>query len=124
MNVQEYSEKAMRTADPINSPSKTAMMVLTGEQVQLTLATLGLCGESGEIAEAVKKHIFHDHPLDEEKLAKEAGDVLWYLNYLSVRCLGKGLDQIMDLNIEKLSKRYPEGFFSSERSLNRAKGDV
>ncbi len=81
---------------------------------------LGLCGETGEIADIVKKVEFHGHPMDEatvEKLKLECGDVFWYLALLS-KHLGFNLSEIATSNIEKLQKRYPEGF-KVENSINR-----
>jgi len=78
---------------------------------------LGLTGEAGEAADIIKKHVAHEHPLDSEKLKKEIGDTLWYVAVLA-RQLGISLEDVMIQNIEKLKKRYPEGF-SAHRSLNR-----
>jgi len=120
----DYADLALRTAPENTTPgSRTRDIPIDGEQKQLLLAALGLCGESGEIAEAVKKHVFHGHPIDKVKMLREAGDVLWYLTYLAMRCLGKTLLDVMRENIRKLSARYPEGFFTSERSQHRASGD-
>ncbi len=120
----DYADLALRTA-PVNaSPGqRTRNIEITSEQKQLLLGVVGLTGESGEIAELVKKHIFHGHPIDKEKFVKELGDVLWYLNYLTVRCADLTLLDVMRANIQKLAARYPEGFFSPERSQHRAAGD-
>jgi len=88
----------------------------THEQ-QLANAALGLTGEAGEVAEVIKKHLFHATPLDEEALAKELGDCLWYIGAFAT-VLGLSLDDIAQRNIDKLRKRYPEGF-DTERSRNR-----
>ena len=79
--------------------------------------TLGLTGEAGEVADHVKKFIAQGHELSREHMAEELGDTLYYLavTALSVGCK---LDDIMAANIEKLRKRYPEGF-SVDRSVNR-----
>jgi NTP pyrophosphatase (non-canonical NTP hydrolase) len=89
----------------------------------LTSAALGLSGESGEIADHVKKIVYHGHPLDDEtrdKIAKEIGDILWYCA-LGSRGIGVSLSEIARMNVDKLRKRYPEGF-STELSLNRRHG--
>jgi NTP pyrophosphatase (non-canonical NTP hydrolase) len=78
---------------------------------------LGLCGESGECADYLKKHIFQGHDLDKLKLAEELGDVAWYIA-LTAHALGFNLSDILEMNIEKLKKRYPDGF-DAERSINR-----
>ena len=127
MDMQTYQELALRTA-PGGPPrnSRTVALALTGDQKQWLLGALGLCGEAGELAEVIKKHVFHEHPMDAEtrsKLRKECGDCLWYLNYIAA-LLDRDLGEIADLNIEKLMARYPEGTFSAERSMCRAVGDV
>ena len=109
----DYSDLALRTApDNPDGQQRTRDLPIGGEQKQLLLGALGLCGEAGEVAELVKKHVFHGHPIDTVRLLKEIGDVLWYLNYLAARCLGCTLLAVMRANIQKLSARYPEGFFS------------
>ena len=113
-DFDEYQELALRTASPTSTESKLAM---------LNSAALGLSGESGEIADHVKKIIYHGHPLDDptrDKIAKELGDILWYCA-MGSRGIGLGLGEIARMNVEKLKKRYPEGF-STENSLNRPHG--
>ena len=109
MTGNEYQKAALRTAGDI------------AKENLLTNGVLGLCGESGEAADMVKKHLFQGHPLDTEKLAKELGDVAWYLA-VTAYSIGYGLDEILQMNVEKLWKRYPEGF-AEERSLHREAGD-
>ncbi len=104
----------------VNEYQKLAMTTLNNELDKkqiLTNAVMGLCGESGEACDIVKKHLFHGHELDREALIKELGDVAWYLAEAS-EALDVSLDEVFERNIEKLKKRYPEGF-SSERSINR-----
>ena len=111
MTANEYQELAMRTANR-----------LLTEREQLADAALGLAGESGEIADMVKKHLFQGHSLDRDHLLKEAGDCLWYLALLAtvLRC---DLASVLTMNIDKLRARYPDGF-DAERSINRKEGDV
>ncbi|WP_445506810.1 nucleoside triphosphate pyrophosphohydrolase family protein [Niallia sp. 03190] len=78
---------------------------------------MGLCGESGEVTDLIKKQVFHDHQPDVEGVKKEMGDVLHYLAGLATM-YGLTLDEVATANIDKLMKRYPNGF-SSERSVNR-----
>jgi len=78
---------------------------------------LGVTGEAGEVADLIKKHVGHGHPLDKEKLAKELGDVLWYVGVLA-HVAGFTLEQIAEINRTKLLERYPNGFEES-RSINR-----
>ena len=109
-----YQELALRTASPESLATTSTM---------LNSAALGLSGESGEIADHVKKMMFHGHPLDDatrDKIAKEIGDILWYCA-MAAQGIGVGLGEIARMNVEKLKKRYPEGF-SADRSLNRPHG--
>jgi NTP pyrophosphatase (non-canonical NTP hydrolase) len=78
---------------------------------------LGLTGEAGEVAEHVKKHLFHATPLDREAVVKELGDVLWYVAALA-GALDIPLGEVGARNIEKLRRRYPEGF-DEARSRDR-----
>lgn len=104
----------------INEYQKLAMVTLNknlDKKEILTNSVMGLCGESGEACDIVKKHLFHGHELDREYLIKELGDVAWYLAE-AASALDINLDEVFERNIEKLKKRYPEGF-SEERSINR-----
>ena len=78
---------------------------------------MGLCGESGEAIDIVKKHLAQGHALDREALIKELGDIAWYLAETAT-ALDVSLDEIFVRNIEKLKKRYPQGF-TTENSVNR-----
>lgn len=86
-------------------------------------AAMGMCGEAGEASELVKKYAYHGHTIDTEHLARELGDVLWYVSYLA-HLFGYPLGRIMVMNQEKLAKRYPDGKFDAERSRNREDGDI
>ena len=106
MNENEYQKKAMRTLNP----------KLTKNEV-LVNGVMGLGGESGEVIDIVKKHLFQGHPLDKEKIIKELGDVMWYVAEVC-EALDISLDEVMEGNIEKLQKRFKNGF-SVEESINR-----
>ena len=86
-------------------------------------AAMGMCGEAGEASELVKKYAYHGHTIDSEHLARELGDVLWYVSYMA-HLFGYPLGKIMAMNQEKLAKRYPDGKFDAERSRNREEGDI
>lgn len=79
--------------------------------------TVGICGEGGELADTIKKHVYHGHDFDREGAAKELGDILWYVANLA-EVLEYDLSVIAEMNIEKLRKRYPEGF-STAASIAR-----
>jgi NTP pyrophosphatase (non-canonical NTP hydrolase) len=106
MNSAEYQREVERTCSP-DEPFASS----------LTLAALGLAGESGEVTDLIKKHLFHGHTLDCEKLISEMGDVLWYLTFLANK-IYTPLDTIMGINAAKLRKRYPNGW-EPVRSINR-----
>ena len=86
-------------------------------------AAMGMCGEAGEVSELIKKYAYHEHTIDTEHLARELGDVLWYVTYMA-HLFGYSLGDIMVMNQEKLAKRYPDGKFDAERSKNRKEGDI
>ena len=86
-------------------------------------AAIGICGEAGEVSELVKKYAYHGHAIDKDHLARELGDVLWYVSYMA-HLFGYSLGEIMVMNQEKLAKRYPDGKFDEERSRNRKEGDI
>jgi NTP pyrophosphatase (non-canonical NTP hydrolase) len=106
MDFETYQRDVFRTVRP-DMP----------ERERLLLAALGLCGESGEVAENVKKLIFHGHPVEGSVLRDELGDVLWYFVFLC-DTVGVSVEEVMEANVAKRRKRYPDGF-SSERSIQR-----
>ena len=112
MTINEYQAAALRTA-------QTDKLLASD---LLLNAALGLCGESGEVADLIKKHRFQGHNLDLNHVAKELGDISWYLA-VGAYAIGLALESIFRMNKEKLEARYPDGF-SAERSLHRAKNDV
>lgn len=85
-------------------------------------ACLGLSGEVGEFNDMIKKWIFHEKPLDIDHAKKEAGDICWYLAMLC-ESFGWNLEEIMQMNVDKLKARYPEGF-DIDRANHREEGDV
>ncbi|MGR5881241.1 nucleoside triphosphate pyrophosphohydrolase family protein [Bacillus cereus] len=118
--LDQYQEAALRTW---NTNQDFGGRVLN--------ATLGLSGESGEVADIVKKAIFHGHgfdpahcPGEEEgnthKIALELGDILYYISIMSHE-MGYTLEDIAQMNIAKLAKRYPDGF---SREASKARVDV
>lgn len=106
MTVNEYQALAMASLNPELSQKDV-----------LINSVMGLCGESGEAIDIVKKHLFQGHELEKEKLAKELGDIAWYLAE-AAHALEIPLDDIFQANIEKLRKRYPQGF-DAQRSIHR-----
>ena len=106
MKINEYQTKALRTLNP----------ELNHKDILIN-GVMGLCGESGEAIDIVKKHLAQGHALDKEKLAKELGDIAWYLAETAY-AIGYDLEEIFQMNINKLEKRYPEGF-DSNKSIHR-----
>ena len=106
MTINEYQTLAMRTVNP--DLDKKDMLINS---------VMGLCGESGEAIDIVKKWYAHGHELDKEHFAKELGDICWYLAEAAT-AIGVDLESIMAANIEKLRKRYPEGFSTAD-SISR-----
>ena len=108
MTINEYQKLAMTTLNP----------ELDKKDILIN-GVMGLCGESGEVIDIVKKHLAQGHELDKEKIVKELGDVAWYIAEIAT-VLDVELEDILVQNIEKLKARYPEGF-STEKSINRVK---
>lgn len=111
MTLDEYQAETLRTAARSGEGE-------ISNAFDLTVRSLGLCGEAGEFADLVKKFVGHGHEFDRVKAVKELGDVLWYVATLA-DVLGVTLDVVAQQNIAKLRARYPNGF-SSEASKNRA----
>ena len=105
LTLNDYQRMARRTAGNKRKSDK------------MEEALLGLAGEVGELCDHYKKYMHQGHDIDYNHMAEEAGDVLWYLAEIA-DALGLTLEDIARRNIDKLRKRYPEGF-DPERSRNR-----
>ena len=110
MQVNEHQMLAMKTLNP----------ELSRKDVLIN-SVMGLCGESGEAIDIVKKWLAQGHELDKAHLAKELGDIAWYLAEAAT-ALDMDLEDIFQANIEKLKKRYPDGF-AAGRSVDRTEDD-
>jgi NTP pyrophosphatase (non-canonical NTP hydrolase) len=93
---------------------------------RMLTAAVGMSAEAGEFTEIVKKIVFQGKPVNQENLfhlKRELGDIMWYV---SQACIGLdiSLEEVIQMNFEKLNARYPEGAFSIERSENRKEGDL
>ena len=111
MTINEYQQNALRTEAGGNNAYPR---ILNG--------LMGLNGESGEAIDILKKHLFQGHELDKEHIAKELGDIAWYLA-VSADAIGYDLETILQMNVDKLKKRYPDGF-KTELSINRNENDI
>lgn len=107
MEARKYQELAARTR------LDTERLNIPASELAILAATLGLVGEAGEVAEFIKKWIFHRHDIDRDMVKKELGDCAWYLADLCT-AFGFDLGEIMAENIEKLKVRYPDGFSSAD----------
>lgn len=113
MKAEDYQKLAARTinGNPVIDP-KYGMLLNSA---------MGLSGETGELVDYLKKVVFHGHELDVETVKKEIGDIQWYVAAICTS-LDISLKDVMESNIEKLRKRYPDGF-NSEDSKNRVDVD-
>ena len=114
MTINEYQSLALRTESRIATDPVPYIRVLEG--------LMGLNGEAGEAIDIMKKVLFQDHEFDREHLAKELGDIAWYLA-ISADAIGYDLETILQMNVDKLKARYPDGF-NSEQSQNRSANDI
>ena len=103
MTLNDYQELSARTAAPHDN--------------ELANYGLGIAGEAGEVADLIKKAVFHGHEVGKEDVKKELGDVLWYASQIA-RLAGLTREEVAKVNIDKLMERYPDGF-STEASINR-----
>jgi NTP pyrophosphatase (non-canonical NTP hydrolase) len=106
VTLDEYQRAAARTMNPRLSDSE-----------RLVDAAAGLSEEAGEVLGLVRKHLYMRHQIDRERIKKELGDALWCLAAVAT-CLGLTLDEVAAKNLEKLERRYPEGY-SDEASRAR-----
>lgn len=111
MTINEYQQAALRTA-----PEDL------GFTNGLLNGLMGLNGEAGEAIDLLKKHLFQGHKLDTYHMAKELGDVAWYLA-VTAYTLGYPLEEIFQMNVDKLRERYPDGF-DTIASQYRREGDI
>lgn len=106
MTINEYQQLAMTT---LNKEIPQDQLIIN--------ACLGLSGEVGEVNDLIKKNMFQGHPLNKDDLINELGDIAWYLAEAAT-ALNIDLEFILMSNIDKLKKRFPDGF-SAEKSINR-----
>ena len=114
LTANDYQRAAMRTASGMDSDEYDGHGLLMN-------AVMGLNGEAGEVIDHVKKVCFQGHELDRLHLIEELGDVAWYLA-VCCEAIDTTLEEVLQNNIDKLRKRYPDGFDKS-RSINREEGE-
>ena len=115
MNLNDYQKLAARTINKKLSHYAMARHALARH------ALFGMCGEVGELHSLYQK-VYQGHMLDLGHAKKELGDLLWFVAEF---CTANGwnLEDVAQLNIDKLKARFPEGF-EIDKSLNRAEGDI
>lgn len=136
MNIKEYQSLAMRTNDHKSTNRLKANLEIMDyfkiekspiPESQIDIGgvlngCLGLAGEAGEFNDLIKKWIFHEKRIDTDHAKKELGDVLWYVA-LICESFNWNMSDIMQLNVDKLKARYPEGF-DVDKSNHRAADDI
>jgi NTP pyrophosphatase (non-canonical NTP hydrolase) len=133
IDSDKYIDFVRQTTSPASSDFAQLLARMTdleasgGADVpRLLTAALGMSAESGEFTEVVKKIILQGKPYNEENvfhMKRELGDICWYLAQACM-ALDTNFREIMEMNYEKLSARYPEGTFDVYRSENRVEGDL
>ena len=131
MAFEKYKEFVSKVTSPASSDkdafvSRIQELEDGGLEIhRLLTGAVGISAEAGEFMEIVKKIIFQGKPANEdniEHLKIELGDILWYVAQACL-ALNISLEELTDMNIKKLSKRYPEGMFDAYYSENRAADD-
>ena len=133
IDTNKYIEFVRQTTSPASSDFAALLSRLTELEVtddadvpRLMTAALGMSAECGELVEIIKKILLQGKSYNEDNvihMKKEAGDVLWYMSQLCI-ALNTTYEELMEINYQKLSARYPEGTFSVYKSENRAEGDI
>lgn len=113
-NGLTYRESVMRNCPDFDKESL---------KEKLSLGGLGVAGESGEVADLIKKFLHHGKPLDRPKLIKEMGDVYWYLEYLAAT-IEVTEEEIKQINVTKLLERYPNGFSHEAANAPRKEDEI
>jgi len=109
MNLELYKEKCLRTWDLSKS-----------KQDRICNAVMGLAGEAGEVAELIKKKLFHNSKVSSSKLVKELGDLQFYIAMTAYE-FDINMNVILHQNIEKLKLRYPNGYNDEDSKLRKDK---
>ena len=133
IDTKKYVEFVRQTTSPASSDLAKLLTRLTELDVEadadvprLMTAAFGISAEAGEFTEVVKKVFLQGKPWNDENafhLKRELGDIMWYLAQACM-ALDTSFEEILEMNYEKLSARYPEGSFDVYRSENRKEGDL
>ena len=98
-----------RTVKRCNSPKYERLCNLTKDEVDLWHGLTGLCSETGEIADAIKKGLIYGQTIDKQNIVEELGDIFFYAEMI-MKTLDIPIELVIECNDAKLKKRYPEGF--------------
>ena len=133
IDTNKYIEFVRQTTSPASSDFAQLLSRMTeleashdADVPRLLTAALGMSAECGELVEIIKKILLQGKSYNEDNIIhmkKEAGDVLWYMSQLCI-ALDTTFEELMEINYQKLSARYPEGTFSVYNSENRVEGDI
>jgi NTP pyrophosphatase (non-canonical NTP hydrolase) len=132
IDTKKYIEFVRETTSKASSDFPSLLSRLTELEIgdadvpRLMTAAFGVSAEAGELVEIIKKIFLQGKPYNEENIIhmkKEAGDILWYMSQLCI-ALDTTFEELMEINYQKLSARYPEGTFDIHRSENRVEGDL
>lgn len=119
MNTKEYTESCRRTET--RNDWDEVKPELAGN-VRLVHTLLGLSTEAGEAIDIFKKSLYYKREFDVEHFKSELGDLLWYLA-MAADIVGSSLEEVMEINVKKLAKRYPEKF-TTDLANHRKEGDI
>ena len=131
INFSKYEEFVSTvTSDPstnfVDFADRIGELDREGANIERLLTSgVGINAEGGEFLEIIKKMVFQGKPWNEdnrEHLIIELGDIMWYVAQ-ATQALGISMEEVLDTNITKLSKRYPAGTFDAYMSENRKAGD-
>ena len=133
IDTNKYIEFVRQTTSPASSDFAQLLSRMTeleanndADVPRLLTAALGMSAEAGEFTEVVKKILLQGKPYDQQNqfhLKRELGDICWYLAQACM-ALDTNFEEVLQMNFEKLSSRYPEGAFDVYRSENRKEGDL
>ena len=133
IDTNKYIEFVRETTSPASSDFAQLLSRMTeleanddADVPRLMTAAFGISAEAGEFTEVVKKMFLQGKPYNEENvfhLKRELGDIMWYVAQACM-ALDTNIEEVLHMNYEKLSARYPEGTFDVWRSENRKEGDL
>lgn len=118
--IEEVNKEFAESVERLTKPGETIRDSITAQRANLIHLTLGVAGESGELVDAVKKHVIYNKDLDVTNLVEEMGDLLFYIQGIALQ-LGIDFTEIMEYNIDKLKQRYPTNYTDEAAQQRRDK---